>query len=137
MKRSLRLGDARMLEETLADNIPNTPDANLDQSSRKEPMWRNVRRVVYWVFVTLSCVVIGGPAILVLTVEGCCGISSLMSRGQHVLTTVDPGMSQEQVRKLVGDPDFIAGEQSWGYHNGCHDPIYVDFDDTGRVKDVL
>ena len=81
--------------------------------------------------------IICGPVVLILTVEGCCGISALMSRGQHVFKTVDPGMSQKQVRELVGDPDFIVNDQSWGYHNGCHDPIYVDFDDSGRVKDVL
>ncbi|MFO1006516.1 MAG: outer membrane protein assembly factor BamE [Planctomycetaceae bacterium] len=57
-----------------------------------------------------------------------------MSRGQHVWK-VEPGMSQEQVRELVGDPDFIDSDESWGYYNGCcSEPRYVDFDIYGQVS---
>lgn len=119
----------------MASDTPITPDENPGQSAGQQSTWQTVRRVAYWCFVTFSFVIICGPVVLILTVEGCCGISALMSRGQHVWK-VEPGMSQEQVRELVGDPDFIDGDKSWGYHHGCHDPRYVDFDDSGQVSGV-
>lgn len=119
----------------LTGNTPTTPETSPEQSAGKPSAWQTIGRIALWFSVILWLVVVGGPVVLILTVEGCCGISALMSRGQHVWK-IEPGMSQEQVRDLVGDPDFIDSDESWGYHRGCHDPRYVYFDDSGRVSTV-
>jgi len=120
----------------LTDDTPTTPDANPEQSAGQQSTWQTFGRVVLWSWVILWSVVVGGAGVLVLTVNGCCGISALMNRGQHVWK-VKPGMSQEQVRLVVGVPDFIESDKLWGYHNGCcSDPRYVEFDDSGRVKEL-